>query len=393
MNKILFSIALLASAAASAQVTLTQASFASASLRGADTLLSTDTVTRPVFPPSVAGATNFMYDFSGATSKTNVSILYRVAGTGSSNFADSVIQSFPSLASYSYTANLQSSVTSAGYFETGFHVSRAGIPLHGLNSNALVTDSIIVTTQDVVFSSNRTEIAFPASVNSAWSSSFMFDLDFLFNYGGIYINTPGFVRTYITEKDTVLGYGKVKVKDIDGNGSGYMDVLQVQSITKTVDSFYLNGALAPASFLPAPLVQGYTYTSNEQYYYRAGEFTPLAHITFDSTNTTPKSAETQAVRLLSSFIPETEYTKTLNVFPNPVTDHTIIVSGAPANYGNWSYELENVAGQVVTKGALQLNANNTKISISLSATTAPGTYFLHLYNNASQQTVRTLTIK
>jgi len=386
------SFCVLATTGAFAQaITLNQTSFATASTSGADTLLNTATI--PTYPALTADA-GANLDFTGATSNTSPSVLYRVAATAGSQWADSMHLTF---SVFPYTAKLESSLSALGYVQSGEHIDKVGYSLAAVTF--IPTDSLVINSQDIPFSANKTKIAFPATNQSTWSSTYHYDFSFVVTATPFGLNhAAGVVRAYIVEKDTVIGYGKARVKDINGNGSAYVDVLQIETITSTTDSFFLNGSVAPANIVAGltnnTATQGQVTVTKEQYYYRTGELTPLVHITYDPTNTTPATAQTQAARLPSSYIPETQYTRTLNVYPNPVTNHTIIVSGAPANYGNWSYELENITGQVVTKGALELNNNQEKTQVNLSGTIAPGTYFLHMYNGgAAQETVRTLTIK
>jgi hypothetical protein len=398
MKKALLSIALLAcTVATNAQITLTQGSFAGAHLIGPDTLLISDAVITN--PPLLPGSAGFYKDMSGFTQANNVSVDYRVAGTGTNQWADSEALSFGSY--IGYKANYESSILASGYIQSGIHISRSAVGLLNAGlTGAQPTDSIVVNGQDIIFASPRKRLVLPATFKSSWTSNYVFDFNFTLTFIlASYNHAPGVVRSFVIEKDSVIGYGKIQVRTKDGLNSNPTDVLQVQSTVSTRDSFYLNGTpMTPsqlALFQGAGnqfTTQGQTTLQNDVYYYRSGELTPALHVTFDSTNSYPRSAESQATRM-AEFIPETEYTRTLNVYPNPVTNHTIIVSGTPANYGNWGYELQNVTGQIVTKGAVLLSANNTKTSIGLANTIAPGTYFLHLYNSTAQQTIRTLTIK
>jgi len=273
----------------------------------------------------------------------------------------------------------------------GEHVDRAAYSLGTLDF--VPTDTLAINGQDITFSAPRTRIAFTANNQSTWSSTYKFDFGFTLTLSPLSLsNAAGIVRAYVAVKDTVIGYGKVRVQDKNGNGSAYMDVLQIDEYTTTVDSFFINGSLASPTLLGLFQVsQGQASRNKEQFYFRAGELTPLADVTFDSSNT-PTSAKTQSARVAETFIPETQLTRTINVYPNPVTNHTIMISGAPANYGNWNYEVENTIGQVVTKGTLQLSSNQSHTAIDLNNSIVPGTYFLHLYNGTAQ-TVRTVVVQ
>jgi|GEM_PF-2026773 len=398
MKKTLLSITLLVAAVATnAQITLTMSSFGMASFIGADTLLTSPT---PIGnPPLLPGTAAFAKDMSAYTSNADVHVLYRVAGTGGAAWDDSTSLSFAP--GFGYKANYESKLMTNGYVQSGININRAALGLATTSlTGALPTDSIVINGQEIAFSSPRTRIGFPASFRSAWTSTYHFDFDFTVTFAAAsFNNAPGIVRSYVTEKDSVIGYGTIQVRTLDGGNSNYINVLQVQSTVSTRDSFYLNNVLMSntqlALFAAAGTQfthQGQTTVSNEVYYYRTGELTPALHVTFDSANTHPVSAESQATRM-AEFVPETEITRGLTVYPNPVTSHTIMISGTPVTYGAWNYEVENVAGQIVNKGTLQLNANNSKNSILIPNNVTPGTYFLRLYNNTNQQTVRKLTIQ
>ncbi len=388
MKKLLLplSLGVLVAASANAQITLSQSSFASASMRGADTILTT--ASNPVYPALTADAGSNL-DFTTTTSSNNRTYLYRVAGTGSNQWADSMVLNF---SGFNYNAKLESTLSSSGYFMNGEHIDRVAYSLGALDF--VPTDTLAINGQDISFSAPRTRIAFPATNQSTWSSTYKFDFGFTLTFTPLGLtNAAGVVRAYVSAKDTVIGYGKVRVQDKNGNGSAYMDVLQIDEYTTTVDSFFINGSLASPTLLGLfHLSQGQATRTKEQFYFRAGELTPLVDVTFDSSNT-PTSAKTQSARVAETFIPETQLTRTINVYPNPVTNHTIMISGAPANYGKWSYEVENTIGQVVSKGALQLSGSQSGTAINLNSNIAPGTYFLHLYNDAAQQTVRTITVQ
>jgi|GEM_PF-7067014 len=111
MKKLLLplSLSVLVAASASAQISLTQSSFASASIRGADTILTT--ASNPIYPALTADAGSNL-DFTTATSSNNPTYLYRVAGTGSNQWADSMVLSF---SGFHYNAKLESTLSSTGY--------------------------------------------------------------------------------------------------------------------------------------------------------------------------------------------------------------------------------------------------------------------------------------
>ncbi len=93
----------------------------------------------------------------------------------------------------------------------------------------------------------------------------------------------------LTEKDTVINYGKAVVKRTDNLSSDSINVLEVKVIYKAVDSFFINGSRADSTLLSSfGLKQGQTINSTNEYrFMRANETTPLVDVFYtDNTFTT-----------------------------------------------------------------------------------------------------------
>ncbi len=240
-----------------------------------------------------------------------------------------------------------------------------------------ITDSLFFPTQDMLYVGQAKKLAFPCTYGSSWTSDYVRDFRFELSYGIYACNhAPGIVRSTISETDSVTGWGAMRINDIAGNPSPYWSVLQVQSVVVRRDSFLLNGGYMPNAILTAfGLTQGQTDTVFEQYYYRKGEITPLAHVLFrDRTFATPYRAETHVQRLSKLAIPENEQETDGKIFPNPVIGNQTIVALNKAN-GSCSYSLRTGQGIVVHRG--QLNFSNHQAVLPLPADIANGIYYLH----------------
>ena len=360
-----------------AQITLTQASYPG-SVIGTDTLVRT---TWNSSLPSLAPAVDGTWDMSAVTDSTPLFYAYRVPST-SYQFADSNNYSF---VTFTYQGNVQSSIVSAALFEYGININEAAFPL------TTAPDSVFIPNQTPLYSAPRTVIQFPATVNSSWTSSYRSNFDYDITYLPALIHSPCVIRTYYSEQDTVVGWGKMRIKDATGSPSEYMSVLQVQSAITTIDTFLLNGVPASAALLTALGVsQGQKDTTYQMSFYRVGEVTPLAKIDFrDAAFTQTIGATYHRQRLPNtSAVTKVIGLDDITIYPNPVSDRVIAVE-VPISSAAWSYELLGIDGRAVISGKLPMNC--THAQIDLPPTIQPGVYYLRL-NNGQQISTRSIEI-
>ena len=380
MKNILFIAVLFSTFQLSAQITLVQAGYP-ASVIGTDSLKQTVTgTTFPGLAPQAGGS----WDMSIVTDTTPVYFAYRVPTT-IYQFADS---NYYTLAGYAYQGNVQSSITSAGIYEYGINVLDTAYSISSLTSGS--GDSLYISAQNIIYSSPQTKIDLPAVYGSQWSSLYQFDFDFQISISLISLtHAPGVVRTYIATNDSVVGWGQMKVKDITGGTSSYFNVLQVKSIIVSTDSFFLNGAVAPGSFLSLlGLIQGKQTTTYQQNYYRIGEVTPLAQVSFtDSTYAHPYKSVTHVQRLGTTGVGILNEAA-VKLFPNPVTKGTISLE-LPYTTGSWAYEVTNTAGQTIATGSLQNNSTSIALPLSITA----GTYYVRITNDNKQVIVKSIEVR
>ncbi len=379
---LLTTIALALAVNTNAQITLNSGSYP-ASLTGTDSLKAT--VAASAFPSFTAMA-NGTWDLSSVTDSTAVLYAYRVPSS-SYQFADS---NFYSFSTYAYQGNVQSANTSTGLMEYGIDVQLAAYSLTAVTSGP--SDSIVIPVQSTLYSAPKTKIAFPATNLSTWMSVYHFDFNFVISVAfAALTSAPGVVRTYTKEQDTVIGWGKMRVKNLVGGASNWYDVLQVKTVTSSVDSFFISGVPASPTLLSAlGLTQAQVTKTYEQNYYRTMEVTPFANVQFsDSTYATPTKATTHAQRLVNVGVDELNNQLSVSVYPNPVTANKVTIT-LPAISGSWSYELVNLNGQVVTNGSLAVVG--TEATIAIPAYVANGTYYIRLNNNGNQYSVKAIEI-
>ncbi len=359
-----------------AQISLSSGSYP-ASVIGTDSLkVTTIASSFPSLPAMASG----IWDMSVVTDSIPILFAYRVPTSATYQFADSNEYKFES---FSYQGNLQSSILAGGIFEYAVSVQKSGYSISGITGSA--TDSLIITTQNMAYSSPRTVIAFPAAYHSSWASSYHNDLDFQLSYlmAGDTL-APGIMRTYTTEKDSVVGWGQMRVSDASGAPSQYFDVLQVQTVITHTDSFFLKGALFSSSILLYfNASQGQKDTVYQQNYYRAEEVTPLAQVQFhDAAYTQPYKATTHVQRLIKPVaVPGLVKDNQIKVYPNPVTNGSITIE-LPAPGSDWQYELTDITGRKITEGLL--SAKGKIATIQLPPSTASGKYYLRVVGNDGQ---------
>ena len=380
-NIVLSAIALFLAVSARSQITLNSGSYP-VSVIGTDSLKVT--MAASTFP-SFAAATNGSWDLSTVTDSMPVLYAYRVPTT-SYEFADS---NFYSLSTYGYQGNVQSSVVSSGLLEYGINIQEADYSLTAATLGS--TDSLIIPAQDTIYSSPRVKLAFPAIYLSNWKSDYHFNLHIIISVALIsLIDSPGVVTSYVTEKDSVIGWGKMRVKTLAGTPSGWFNVLQVKTIKRTVDSFFISGIPASVTLLShLGLTQGQVTTSYDQNYYRQEEITPFANVQFtDSTYTTPSKITTHVQRTADLDVATTGAGGDVTICPNPVGGGEVTVS-LPAMGGTWSYEVLTVNGRILSAEALNVAGTHAKIILpSIPA----GICYIRFSNNGKEIAVKPINI-
>lgn len=364
---------------ANAQITLTQSSYP-VSVVGTDSLKKTaHNSSFPVLTVAAGGT----WDMSITTDTIPFAYRYIVPATPA-QFADSNNYSF---AGYGYQGNVQSSVTSTGLISYGLKTLGVKYDISPITLGS--SDTLYILNQYSLYSSPATVLSFPATYNSSWSSVYTSDLNFELSAATFSLNhTPGIYRRHITQKDTVTGWGKMRIKDANNIPAAYFDVLQVQTATFVTDSIYINNTPAPGLLLLAlNLTQGKRDTIYEQCYYRSGEITPLARVRFkDAAYTQPLNAFTHVQRLMPAAINDADQIHQFNVYPNPIAGNAFSVD--VTGNGHYSYQVKNILGVIVQSGMLTTNHTEIVLQLSLSE----GIYYLVLRDQEKHLATKFITI-
>ena len=354
---------------ADAQITLSQSTYP-LSVLGTDTLKKT--MAGNTFP-SLLPSTNASWDMSALIDTMPVYYAYRVAST-SNNYADS---STYNLSSYTYQGNAQIDIASIGILEYAIKIFKKSVSL--FPHTGISTDSLFVLSQNMFYSSQLTKISFPTTYGTSWYSDYYSTLNLQVSINSMsYNHSPGYLRRHTIEKDSVTGWGKMRVKDLAGMPSSWFNVLQVQSIIFTQDSFFLNGSpFTVPLLLSLQLTQGAKTTTYKQNYYRLGEVTPLESVLFtDSTFTHPYSAMTHTQRLVNVGVDEIVENPVV-VYPNPVKGNIINVQ-LPITTITWAYELVDISGKIIISGLINNHVGDGEITLPKDI--KQGNYVLRIGN-------------
>lgn len=375
-------LALATTATAQTAITLTNSGYPTA-------LPATDTAkvvsNAGAFSTLGTAGTNQSWDLGTATYSGN-SYYDRAAPTNSA-FANATYRGglFTTFAGgLQYVTNGYYTLSNSGIQRIGEEVrTRQALSLGGVPP-ATNNDSVVFPIQTIVYTGGATsELVFPATMGTTWSSSVGSTLNFNLSVAAVGLsNAPGERRILRTANDTVVGWGRMRVmNDATGQPSGWMDVLQVRSNAVIRDSFYLNGAPAPAMLLtPFNLQQGQLTNVTYVKFYRASEYSPLVEMTYNAANSTgaPARMLVSQMRLASpTKVGGVDAADAVSLFPNPVHGGAVQVK-LPAGQ-SFQYQLISVTGSALAEGTLKASAAG-EASVVLPADAAAGVYYLTLHN-------------
>lgn len=352
-----------------AQVTLNQSDYPA-------TLSETDTLKRTTAAsafPALSLTTSGVWDMSTITDSTAAILNYRKF-TVPYNYIDSFTEF--RFIGFAYQGNFKTIVSSPSISESGIITQDTSYGIATITS--VLADSLFFPAQNITYSSGRKKVVFPAGYGSSWSSNYVSDFNFGLNYAFYsYHHTPGIVRSYVAESDSVTGWGKMRVPDIAGSPSPYWDVVQISSRIIRRDSFMLNDSAMPGAVLTGfGLYQGRPDTTYEQNYYRKGEYTPLARVAFhDAAFTQPYKAITHAQRLARLSVLNEQVQGDIRAYPNPLSGNSLTII-APKASTLICYKLFNLSGVVVTEG--QANLHDASGQINLPQNLNSGVYLLQI---------------
>lgn len=269
-----------------------------------------------------------------------------------------------------------------GVNDIGVYIEKQVYSLQNFTGNP--ADNITFPLQGYVVNTPRRIMKFPMAINSSWSSETQRSNDFTLKIAAFGLNDVPSNQVYYTiRKDTIIGWGKLRVYTPQGPSIAY-DVLVDKVLQYNVDSFYVGGAPAPFALTNAfGIKQGQITDEIRQYnFFRPGTFANLMRINYgtDTSYTKVQSSfvNTDNISIdISSTDNEYEMTYTTVLFSNPVLGNTINLMITNIDIGNIDYELRDINGKM-----LQMQKNialqGNMLSIDIETQLATGTYFLQI---------------
>jgi hypothetical protein len=336
--------------------------------------------------PSFAAASAAIWDMTTITDSVPIFLGFRVP--------DDVYQYADSnqyhIGMFNYDGNAGSTLGSSALDENGISIFSYKKNLAPIT--AAPYDTFYIPAQTIVYSAPATRISFPCSYGNSWESDYHKDVAFELSVDVFsLLHEPGIDRVYVNRKDTVTGWGQMRVKNSSGTPSEYFDVLQVQTTTRTTDSFFLSGVPAsPVVLTMLSLYQAQQDSSFVQYYYRKGEVTPVAKVEFrDQAFTMPIRTTTYFQHKAEVSIHSSNIDYQLQGFPNPTKGRKICFK-LPEWNAAYQAVISDVSGR--NHRTLTLETENGMHFLNFSENTVPGTYFVQLLHNGQSLGKTTVTI-
>lgn len=383
MKKKLYStiIGLLAFASVNAQITITAPPVSIASQ--IDTFAVPDN--KADFKPLATHANNAHWDFTIAQ-YPNIQYYTLRTTTPSTNYPTAKFNHSFNISfagGLGYDAIQYYDVTSSSIVCLGEAIeTEQVIPLTFVTGGA--NDELVFPVQKIAYSAPDIQRVFPTTLGTSFTSTRWQETKFNLTIDAYALNNvPGTRKTYWVVKDSVVGWGTIKVKGISTKATyDNIPVLQVQHFEQQTDSFFLGGNPAPEALLTGfGLAQGKV----DPYYYvnfiAQDELDELVTIDFgQSPYQTIEKVKIQQNRLEKYELVGIEKLakqNAINTYPNPIKNNTLFVD-LPANpSGQWSFNLVDIYGRNISKGDI----NTIDGRIDLPANTADGSYVLTIMND------------
>ncbi len=248
-------------------------------------------------------------------------------------------------------------------------------------------DSMTFPAQNRV-ANNNFWYRFPVTANSVWKSSYKSTINFQLKVSLLGLNnTPGQSISTITEVDTVIGWGTLRLRHPSTGAVLNFNTLLVSETYATTDSFFLGGAPAPAQVLGAfGLTQGTTTTSRRYYFLGAPFKASYLSITLADNSTTKISSAFRAIlpslgltTAIKGFSPVEVNT---TVFPNPTTEGVTFEFNKQTT-ADWRVFVYNETGQIINNQWIKAPIGTTQHQTSFDKSLPNGTYFYQIIDDNS----------
>ena len=310
-------------AAATAQITLNQSDFA-LSTTAKDSPVSKSLKLVGAFLPT--SGNNKVWDYSAVEDTTLgtfvAGFVTQPATARPTIFSAANLESnsFYYLQNYSVPRRSYLRLNASGYDLLGDSLLPKAYSLRNLTGTA--TDSLIFAGQNRPLAPPTVAYRFPITNNAVWSITNQTTTKFTLNIPAYGLNnSAGQHISTTTARDTVLGWGILKLKNPAGGSALSFNVLLTYRLTVVVDSFFLDGQPAPLLLLNAlGLKQGKRDTTSRFRFFGPNFKASYLAITTNSTGTQVVNLYRAILPNLGLTLPTHELsanTGPLSIFPNP----------------------------------------------------------------------------
>ena len=239
--------------------------------------------------------------------------------------------------------NLMYKIDATGVSLLGWAIPALTIPLGG-------SDNLTIAQQYAKYSKPIYIQKFPETAGTLLNDNLptVVEYNFTLSYAAAgLVNTPGIRRQYITQKDSIVGWGILKRK----SPSGIIlsdSVLLSSRVKTTVDSFFLAGSPAPAALVSAlGATQGRIAASSRLSFLQKNRAVATMYFFYPSANFTGTPSVSMefgdALHTPTTEAPQGD--NAIKVYPNPTKGGQITLELAQNTEGGVS--ISNVLGQIL----------------------------------------------
>jgi hypothetical protein len=228
---------------------------------------------------------------------------------------------------------------------------------------------------------------FPMTDKSSWTSTNIYRTNFLLKIGAFGLNnTPGQLVSTSIIKDTIAGWGTLKLRNPANGTVLNFNVLLRYSNYNSVDSFFLAGQPAPALLLGAfGVTQGSRDTAIRFSFIGLNFKAP--HLIMELNNrgtsiTNMYRAILPNLGLVSKNKELTDVSVKSTVFPNPTTEGVTFEFDKKTN-DDWTILIYNRLGQITGLHQVSTPQGTASLNVDLDKNLPNGTYFYNIVDENS----------
>jgi hypothetical protein len=284
-----------------------------------------------------------------------------------------------------FPARAYERVDSSGYHQLGYFSNGGRFSTQSLTGG--ISDSLIFPATSTRYAQLPLIYKFPMTANTLWKSDFQNVVNFQSTIRAIgYDKKPGTRVSNYAYRDTILGWGTLKMRNPSGGAPLNFAVLLDYFTGSRIDSFFLEGTPALNPFLAAyGLQQGRTIVFTPFYQFLGvGYSEPLLSMLASTTG--------RIFSINRAVLPNLGLTVATNeanlsaiktqLFPNP-TLGKLTLTFEKSTSKPWYLMVYNNLGQIICLSKIDNPEGNLSHTLDLNSSLPNGTYFYNLLDENS----------